>query len=153
MMGRNNLVSTHSPTSTAYGYYRAQGPRAPQKEFDSTRGYPGEGPIVPKLVVATFNVQGLKTDTTDTDHYQPKLKKILNWAKEHNIDAICIQEHNCGTKEFNRLRNGCNTFGYCLIMARRDLPEGREEEDGPASSTRGGAALLLRTRSFEAGAE
>ena len=94
MMGRNNLVSTHSPTSTAYGYYRAQGPLAPPKEFDSTLGYPGEGPIVPKLVVATFNVQGLKIDTTDTDHYQPKLKKILNWAKEHNIDAICIQEHN-----------------------------------------------------------
>ena len=98
----------------------AQGPQSPQKEFDSTLGYPGEGPIVPKLVVATFNVQGLKMDTTDSDHYQPKLKKLLHWAKQHNIDAICIQEHNCGTNEFNRLRNGCNAFGYCLIMARRD---------------------------------
>jgi exonuclease III len=38
-------------------------------------------------------------------------------------------------------------------MARRDLPEGRAEEDNSAPSTRGGAALLLRTRSFEAGAE
>ena len=172
-MGRNTLVSTHtSPTSTAYAskivatHNRslrrvvcdtrapcAQGPQSPQKEFDSTLGYPGEGPIVPKLVVATFNVQGLKRDTTDSDHYQPKLKKLLHWAKKHNVDAICIQEHNCGTNEFNRLRNGCNAFGYCLIMARRDLPEGRAEEDNSALSTRGGAALLLRTRSFEAGAE
>ena len=86
MMGRNTLVSTHtSPPSTAYAFkivathnkrlWRehlgcdtrapcAQGPQPPQKEFDSTLGYPGEGPIVPKLVVATFNVQGLKMDTS-----------------------------------------------------------------------------------------
>ena len=153
MMGRNTLVSTHtSPTSTAYApkivatHNRslrrehlvcdtrapcAQGPQSPQKEFDSTLGYPGEGPIVPKRVVATFNVQGLKMDTTDSDHYQPKLKKLLHWAKQHNVDAICIQEHNCGTNEFNRLRNGCNAFGrmgsrrvLCRLMCVPSAPRG-----------------------------
>ena len=92
-------------------------------------------------------MSGLKGDTNDRTKYQKKWRDILGWAKDERIDALCIQEHNCGTAQFGRLKQLATAFQYCLILAHR---EGEvETEEG----SRGGAALLLNRRSFEAGAE
>ena len=63
----------------------------PNHKFDSTKGYPGEGPPAPKINIATYNVAGLKQDTNDRNQYKPKWREILSWAKEEHIDALCIQ--------------------------------------------------------------
>ena len=49
--------------------------RKNQKEFDSTLGYPGEGPE--RLRMATFNVRGLKGK--DDDGMTNKMRKLLKW--------------------------------------------------------------------------
>ena len=128
-------------------FYRPNSTIPPNHKFDSTKGYPGEGPPAPKIKIATYNVAGLKQDTNDRNTYQPKWREILSWAKEEHIDALCIQEHNCGPSQYNRLRQMASAFQYCLILAHK---EGElETEEG----SRGGAALILNKRSFEAGTE
>ena len=108
----------------------------PQHKFDSTKGYPGEGPPAPKIKIATYNVSGLKGDTNDRTKYQKKWREILSWAKEERIDALCIQEHICGSAQFGRLRQLATAFQYCLILGHK------EGEAETAEGSRGGAALL-----------
>ena len=86
-------------------------------------------------------------DTNNRNTYQPKWKEILSWAKEEHLDALCIQEHNCGPAQYNRLKQMASAFQYTLILSHK------EGEIETAEGSRGGAALLLNKRSFEAGAE
>ena len=117
------------------------------REFDSTLGYPGEGPPHPTLRVATYNVAGLKMDLTISEHYCRKSKALLTWARDKKIDVLFIQEHNCSKNEFGRMRVLTNMFGYTVTLASRRRAPGEDD------ISRGGAAILTRKLSFPAGAE
>ena len=60
-----------------------QGPRPPQKRFDSTKGYPGEGHSIYSIC---WNADGLANNA--------KLKRILRKFKYSDYDILMIQEHN-----------------------------------------------------------
>ena len=65
----------------------------PHEEFDSTLGYPGEGPLPKvKLKVATLNVAGLN-DTTNK-----KMGGLFRWANEINLDIYASDRSIMGAK-------------------------------------------------------
>ena len=108
------------------------------REFDSTLGYPEEGPPHPTLKVATYNVAGLKMDLTLSEHYCRKSKALLAWARDKKIDVLFIQEHICSKNEFGRMKVLANMFGYTVTLASRRRAPGEDD------SSRGGAAILTR---------
>ena len=57
--------------------------------FDSTKGYPGEGPPEKgRLKIATLNVAGLNDSTLQ------KLRGLLTWANETDLDDMCYASRN-----------------------------------------------------------
>ena len=79
-----------------------------QKQYDSTLGYPGEGPAE-KLRMCTFNVNGLN------EKGGQKMRDLMKWATEKTLDVIFIQEHNLGINKRTKWRNVCRQHGYCII--------------------------------------
>ena len=82
----------------------------PKAEFDSTKGYPGEGPTQERLKVATLNVAGLN-DTTNQ-----KMGGLLRWANEIQLDILCIQEHNAPKERLTEWSALAWRAGFCITM-------------------------------------
>ena len=93
--------------------------------FDSTKGYPGEGP--PRLKVATFNMRGAD---------EAKWRDIFNEAKRSRLDALLLQEHNIKSSAIAIMVSRAHRQGFTLtVTASR------------SSHNRGGAAVLTRNES------
>ena len=80
--------------------------RKNQKSFDSTMGFPGEGPA--RLRMATFNERGLKGKEDGKD----KMRNLLTWAHKNSlIDVLFIQEHNGNRDKVNEWKAMCERSG------------------------------------------
>ena len=99
------------------------------KEFDSTLGYPGEGP---GLKLLGFNASGLLTPGR-SEHFFSEANRI-------SADVIFLQEHNHDKHQVERLARTAESHGFAPCLAPRD-----------AASTRGGTGVLLRRTTFELG--
>ena len=100
-----------------------------QRRFDSTLGFPGEGPE--RLRMATFNVRGLK-GKEDGIH---KMRNLLKWAHKNSLDVLFIQEHNGNRVKVNEWKAMCERSGYSIVHGLHNDTTG---------SGRGAAALLTK---------
>ena len=61
------------------------------RRFDSTLGYPGEGPPQSnpqeKYNIVSLNIGGAGSQIT-----QEKYRKLITWMVEAKVDILCIQE-------------------------------------------------------------
>jgi hypothetical protein len=95
--------------------------------FDSTLGYPGEGP---QALLASYNINGVKN----------RLREVLRAANENNLDALLLQEVHFYQDGWDRsalgLRSLCRGFRWWVFLA-------------PGSSTdiKGGTAVLIKDNS------
>ena len=108
-----------------------------QKQYDSTLGYPGEGPAE-KLRMCTFNVNGLNEKGLQ------KMRDLMKWANEKTLDVIFIQEHNLGINKHTKWRNVCRQHGYCIIHGIHT-----KKADMAVRAHRGATALLLKMSTFK----
>ena len=90
--------------------------------FDSTKGYPGEGPVT----AVGYNVQGLRSEG--------RILSLIRAAARKNVDLLFIQEHNLTKAKKATVDRICNTWGYMPYV-------GYNMNYG---SGKGGAALFVR---------
>ena len=106
-----------------------QTPLAPGalSQFDSTKGYPGEGPGpgCQQLTVSTVNIGSLKTNTF--------------WSSSPD-DIICIQETRIGKNNFRSARKDVESKGKHLFAG--ELLPGILQSNGVLKSGWGGTAIL-----------
>ena len=107
--------------------------RKNQKSFDSTMGFPGEGPA--RLKMATFNVRGLKGKEDGKD----KMRNLLTWAYKNSLDVLFIQEHNGNRDKVSEWKAMCERSGYSIVHGLHNDTTG---------SGRGAAALLTKMSTF-----
>ena len=93
--------------------------------FDSTKGYPGEGP--PRLRAASFNMRGAD---------EAKWRDIFNEAKRSRLDVLLLQEHNIKPSAIAIMVSRAHRQGFTLTVTASLSPH-----------KRGGAAVLTRNES------
>jgi hypothetical protein len=94
--------------------------RPPHHAFDSTLGYPGEGPPAHQTTVLGWNITGAH-----------KVFRCLRRAKAKKIDIVLLQEtHRRGVSE---LRSDAKANGYACIAS-----------PAPEADPRAGVAIFLR---------
>ena len=99
--------------------------RSPQKEFDSTLGYPGEGPPPrPTLGLIGMNFRGLVS--------RNRLKTALIEARRCKYHVVLAQEHNITRDRLSEFENISKDMGFTAII-------------GACES--GGAAIFIDTES------
>ena len=98
--------------------------RRSQKRFDSTLGYPGEGP---SAGIMTWNADGLCE--------RDKLAAALRRARAAGADALALQEHNWKPKHREMVHSCARAGGWAVFW---------DEERDSADSRNGGAAVLVR---------
>ena len=76
-------------------------------DFDSTLGYPGEGPpiLAEGLLLVTFNANGLRG--------RRRARLLLLEARKRKVAILFIQEHNYGAHGAKALRRTAEHAGSC----------------------------------------
>ena len=120
---RHRTVLTVIPRIRIHGTRR----RVPWHiDFDSTLGYPGEGPpiLAEGLLLVTFNANGLRG--------RRRARLLLLEARKRKVAILFIQEHNYGAHGAKALRRTAEHAGYAACISPK-----------PEDTSRGGTAILL----------
>jgi hypothetical protein len=100
--------------------------RYPQFKFDSTLGYPSEGPAK----IASYNINGAKN----------KIQSVLREARREGIDALLLPEINFYAGSWHSSRLGlsavCNRLGWSVFACH-----------GNSSDVSAGCAVVINNSS------
>ena len=101
------------------------------RRFDSTLGYPGEGPPQSnpqeKYNIVSLNIGGAGSQIT-----QEKYRKLITWMVEAKVDILCIQETKSLTN--HRISDLISDSGF-LVM----------EAPNTQNHTHGGVAIIYKS--------
>ena len=92
--------------------------------FDSTLGYPGEGPAAEGLLLTSLNANGLKG--------RRRARQLFLEARRNRVSILFIQEHNFDASSVKQLEKTAEHSGYASCIS----PKGND-------TTRGGTAIFL----------
>lgn len=111
--------------ATSHGRRYGQNSPRPRLTFDSTLGYPGEGPIV----IATYNLNGTKGG---------RLAAVLSQARKAKVDILMLQElHAYEDGSHLRAHRTATLLGWSWFAAPG-------ETEDPASGVAVAVALLAK---------
>ena len=110
--GHAELVASHPAACTSVYH----------KEFDSTLGFPGEGPAK-GIKLYGLNANGLKG--------RGRVRALLGALRAKGVAVAFIQEHNHTVKDAKELERAAEAAGFAACIAPM-----------PDDMTRGGTAVL-----------
>ena len=102
-------------------------------EFNSTLGYPGEGPTAAKgMLLITFNANGLRG--------RRRARLLFMEANRRKVAVLFIQEHNFESKDVSSLKLTAERAGYAACVSPKT-----------DSTSKGGTAIFLNREILDLG--